>query len=167
MIKLIKIIDISNIFFRSGGTDYGRPERNQPSVHGRKFTPTPKFFGMAAAYFVCHIGPIFQVSLIYAFIGCPQFVLSTHSHAFAQPKVIYSKCYTKLTLYHFCFFWADWTVRTVIKTINFCIKVFVRSQNTQTKAHETHFMFQSISILCVIHTYLEVGIHDVGSALLG
>ena len=24
---------------------------------------------MAAAYFVCHIGPIFQISLIYAFIG--------------------------------------------------------------------------------------------------
>ena len=26
---------------------------------------------MAEAYFVCHIGPIFQISLIYAFIGCP------------------------------------------------------------------------------------------------
>ena len=39
----------------------------------RPFTQqcTPKFLGMAAAYFVCHIGPIFQISLIYAFIGCP------------------------------------------------------------------------------------------------
>ena len=36
-----------------------------------KFTPTPRFFGTAEAYFVCHIGPNFQVSLIYAFIGCP------------------------------------------------------------------------------------------------
>ena len=52
-------------------TDYGRPERKYPSLHRRKFNPNPKFLGMAAAYFVCHIGPIFQVSLIYAFIGCP------------------------------------------------------------------------------------------------
>ena len=58
-------------------TDYGRPDREQPSLHGRKFTPTPKFLGMAAAYFVCHIGPNFQVSLIFAFIGCPQSVFDT------------------------------------------------------------------------------------------
>ena len=51
--------------------DYGRLERKSPSLNGRKATPTPKFLGMAEAYFVCHIGPIFQVSLIYAFIGCP------------------------------------------------------------------------------------------------
>ena len=38
------------------------------------FNPNPKFLGMAAAHFVCHIGPIFQISLIYAFIGCPQSV---------------------------------------------------------------------------------------------
>ena len=30
-----------------------------------------KFLGKAEAYFVCHIGPILQISLIYAFIGCP------------------------------------------------------------------------------------------------
>ena len=35
-----------------------------------KFTPTPKFLGTAEAYFVCHIGPNFQISLIYVFIGC-------------------------------------------------------------------------------------------------
>ena len=56
-------------------TDYGRPERKQPSLHGQKFNPNPKFLGMAAAYFVCHICLIFQISLIYAFIGCPQYVL--------------------------------------------------------------------------------------------
>ena len=56
-------------------TDYGRPERKQPSLHGRKFNPNPKFLSMAAACFVCHIGPIFQISLIYAFIGCPQSVV--------------------------------------------------------------------------------------------
>ena len=42
-----------------------------PSLHGKKSFPTPKFLGMAEACFVCHIGPNFQISLIYAFIGCP------------------------------------------------------------------------------------------------
>ena len=54
-----------------GSTDYGRPERKSPYLNGRKSTPTPKFLGRAEAYFVCHIGPNFQISLIYAFIGCP------------------------------------------------------------------------------------------------
>ena len=35
-------------------TDYGRPERKKPSLHGRKFNPNPKFLGMANVYFVCH-----------------------------------------------------------------------------------------------------------------
>ena len=61
--------------FLARSTDYGRPESKQPSLHGRKFNSNPKFLGMAAAYFVCHIGPFFQISLIYAFIGCPQSVL--------------------------------------------------------------------------------------------
>ena len=33
-----------------------------------KFTPNPKFVGTPEAYFVCHISPIFQISLTYAFI---------------------------------------------------------------------------------------------------
>ena len=54
-------------------TDYGRrrPERKLPSLNGWKITPTPKSLATAEAYFVCHISPIFQISLIYAFIGCP------------------------------------------------------------------------------------------------
>ena len=52
-------------------TDYGRLVRKSPALHGQKSTPTPKFLGTAEAYFVCHIGPNFQISLIYAFIGCP------------------------------------------------------------------------------------------------
>ena len=51
-------------------TDYGRLVRISPSPHGRKSTPTPKFLATAEAYFVCHIGPNFQISLIYAFNGC-------------------------------------------------------------------------------------------------
>ena len=50
-------------------TDYGRPEGEQPSLHSQKFNPNPKFLGVAAAYFVCHIRPIFQISLVYALLG--------------------------------------------------------------------------------------------------
>ena len=52
-------------------TDYGQPVRKSPSLHGRK--SNPKFLGTAEAYFVSHIGPKFQISLIYAFISCPWF----------------------------------------------------------------------------------------------
>ena len=52
-------------------TEHGRPVRKLPSLHSRKSTPTPKFLGKAKAYFVCHIGQNFQISFIYAFIGCP------------------------------------------------------------------------------------------------
>ena len=55
-------------------TDYRRPEKKQSSLHGQKFTPTPTFSDMAEAYFVCHVSPIFQISLIYAFIECLQSV---------------------------------------------------------------------------------------------
>ena len=55
-------------------TDYGRPESKSPSLHGWKFNPNPKFLGTAEADFVCHIGPIFQIPLIYAFIGSLYYV---------------------------------------------------------------------------------------------
>ena len=55
--------------------DNERPVRKLRSLHGRKPTPIYKFLGTAGAYFVCHIGPNFQISLIFAFIGCPQSVL--------------------------------------------------------------------------------------------
>ena len=37
----------------------------------QKLNPNPKSSGTNEAYFVCHIGPIFQISLIYASIACP------------------------------------------------------------------------------------------------
>ena len=40
---------------------------------------------MAKAYFVCHIGLIFQISLIYAFIGCPQSVGLCEEGSFFSP----------------------------------------------------------------------------------
>ena len=46
------------------GTDYERPLKKPPSLYGQKSNPNPKFIGMAEAYFVCHIGPKFQVSWI-------------------------------------------------------------------------------------------------------
>ena len=48
-------------------TDCGRPVRKLPSLHSQKSTPTTKFLGTTEAYFVCHISPNFQISLI----GCP------------------------------------------------------------------------------------------------
>ena len=58
-------------------TDYVRVVRKSPSLHSRKSNPNPKLIDMAEAYFVCHIGPKFQISLIYAFIGCPCLNVST------------------------------------------------------------------------------------------
>ena len=68
-------------------TDYGCLVRKSSSLHGQKSNSNPKFLGTAKAHFVCHIGPNFQISLIYAFIGCPQSVvcwkqLKTSQHIF-------------------------------------------------------------------------------------
>ena len=38
----------------------------QPKIHSHS-----QILGTTKAYFVCHIGTVFQISLIYAFIGCP------------------------------------------------------------------------------------------------
>ena len=78
-IKRQQEVNFQNGLFRSIhiSTDYGRPVRKSPSLHGRKSTPTPKFLGTAEAYFVCHMSPNFQISLIYAFIGCPQSVFTS------------------------------------------------------------------------------------------
>ena len=68
-------------------TDYGRPVRKSPSLHGRKSNLNPKFVGTTEAYFVSHIGPKFQISLIYAFIGCPQSVLGSQSSSSQRRKL--------------------------------------------------------------------------------
>ena len=56
-------------------TDYGRPERKYPSLHGRKFNTNPKFLGMANAYFV---GPIFQMFIYLISILWNTSLLSLH-----------------------------------------------------------------------------------------
>ena len=75
---LVNIQTWINFYFKLGSslactriTDYGPPERKSPPLNRHKCTPTPKSLDTAKAYFVCHIGPKFQISLIYAFIGCP------------------------------------------------------------------------------------------------
>ena len=73
VIVLYKFCSIKYAIFIT--TDYGRPVRKLPSLHGRKSNPNPKFLGTAKGYFVCRIGPNFQISLLYAFTGCPQSVL--------------------------------------------------------------------------------------------
>ena len=72
-------------------TDYGFPVRKLLSLHGRKSTPTPKFLGTAEAYFVCHIGPNFQISLIYTFIGCPTSVVRVNMLPSACKRQIQKK----------------------------------------------------------------------------
>ena len=37
-------------------------------MQSRKFNPNPKLLDMAEAYFVCHIGPIFQIALSYGLL---------------------------------------------------------------------------------------------------
>ena len=56
---------LSSIFFAS--TDYGRPVKKLPSLHGQKSNPNPKFIDTAEAYFVCPISSKSQISLSYAF----------------------------------------------------------------------------------------------------
>ena len=92
--KLINVIVnfCFKVYFLGQNTDYGRPERKQPSMHGRKFNPNPKFLGTAEAYFVCHIGPIFQISLIYAFIGCPQSVVYEIKFEFHFTEILTPLC---------------------------------------------------------------------------
>ena len=42
------------------GTDYGRPERKKPSLHGRKFTPNPKIFRYGGSIFCLPHRPNFS-----------------------------------------------------------------------------------------------------------
>ena len=75
-------------------TDYGGLERKFPSVHGQKFNtnPNPKSLGTTEAYSVCHIGPIFQISIIYAFIGCRQSVRLSIESLDTVMRVAQSSC---------------------------------------------------------------------------
>ena len=52
----------------------GSPDRKLPLQHRQKLNPNPKFIVTAGAYFVYHINSNVHVSLIYAFIECPQSV---------------------------------------------------------------------------------------------
>ena len=54
----------------------------------QKLNPNPKSSGTNEAYFGCHIGPIFQISLIYASIACPQSVRETKTHWTKQEKCL-------------------------------------------------------------------------------
>ena len=76
-IKKLDIIAITHPLWMISFTDYDRPVRKLPSLHSQKSNPNPKLLGTAEAYFVCRIGPNFHISLIYAFTGCPQSVISS------------------------------------------------------------------------------------------
>ena len=83
-------------------TDYGRPERKWSSLHGRKFNPNPKFLGTAEAYFVCHINPNFQISLIYAFIGCPYSVVQNKNRPYYYRSKQKSRDYSLIKGHTLC-----------------------------------------------------------------
>ena len=65
--KKLSQLFVNFLYFVMYETDYRHLVWTSASLHGRKSTPTPKLLGTAEAYFVCHIGPNFQIS----FIGCP------------------------------------------------------------------------------------------------
>ena len=53
------------------GLQMPREEIAFTALHSLILNPNPKFSGTVKAYFVFHICQNFQISLIYAFIGCP------------------------------------------------------------------------------------------------
>ena len=67
--------DKFQLLYKFDGIYHGLPmpgeEITFTALHGRKSTLTTNFLATAEAYFVCYIGPNFQIYLIYAFIGCP------------------------------------------------------------------------------------------------
>ena len=61
----------SSYKIQCGGHGLQTPGKEITFTAGLKSTPSPKFLGTAEAYFVYNIDQNFQISLIYAFIGCP------------------------------------------------------------------------------------------------
>ena len=57
-------LDLSTHGLRTPGEEIAFTAR--PKIHSHS-----QILGTAEAYFVCHIGPKFQISLIYVLIGCP------------------------------------------------------------------------------------------------
>ena len=52
--------DFSILWLSVKHTDYGRPVRKSPSLHGQKSTPTPKFLGTTEAFFCLPHQPKFS-----------------------------------------------------------------------------------------------------------
>ena len=71
--------------------------RKSSSLYGQKSNPNPKFLGTAKAYFVGHIGPKFQISLIYAFIG--QWAVLLLGVRTLYPKLIANTIVAKYVLF--------------------------------------------------------------------
>ena len=94
-----------NLFYCSKSTDYGRPERKKPSLHGRKFTPTPKFLGTgkswSEALIFASTNPQYDDKLFIVHENCKLRIPAEH--------VVYTSC--------FCFVL---TFRTILVHNMFC-----------------------------------------------
>ena len=66
---------------RTPGEEIAFTER--PKIHSHS-----QIFRQAEEYFVCHIGPNFQISLIYAFIGCPQSVAILYMQQYQHKQTL-------------------------------------------------------------------------------
>ena len=66
-------------------------ERKTSSLHGQRFTPTPKFLSTAQAYFVYHIGPIFQISSLGVRSLWHGLTWATNSYYMLWTTIIYAR----------------------------------------------------------------------------
>ena len=80
-------------------TDYRHPVRKSPSLHSQKSNPNPKLLGTAEAYFVCHIGPKFQIFWFMSSLG----VSSPSLYLIASELIIPN---TQSACFHYCHFTA-------------------------------------------------------------
>ena len=85
--KYFNQIDWATVLQLVESMDYGRPVRKSISLHGQKSNPNPK-----EEHFVCHISPNFQISLIYAFIGCPQSVVERIAEGRNFHRTVVRRC---------------------------------------------------------------------------
>ena len=77
---------------------YSKKHELRTSGEEIAFSAQPKVLGTAEAYFVCHIGPKFQIFLIYAFIGYPQSMTEIMYYKIISKYMVYIRIKIKLHL---------------------------------------------------------------------
>ena len=114
---------------------------------------------MAAAYFVCHIGPIYQISLIYAFIGCPQTVILV----IQTLTIVRSKSELNsfiISLFFLLFFFLNPQIPKLK------LKFLPDSTKQASFLECIHFVHGAEKLVCIKKKKKVEGLNDVTSALL-